>query len=745
VGDNVVPAARPELSDSVVGGIFGAQAARTSAGWQPPTPEELQKRLPQYQIIALLGRGGMGAVYKGWQRSLERLVAIKILPPGLVSGDVDFAARFKREAKAMAKLKHAGIIPVHDAGETADGLLYFVMDFVDGTDVQKLLAARGKLPPEEALPITTSVLEALAYAHQRGIIHRDIKPANIMIDEEGRVLVADFGLARSTAPDSTMLTVSNVSMGTPDFMAPEAHLGMDHVDHRADLYAAGVMLYQMLTGKLPRGRFDPPSRAVPGLDKRLDGIIDRTLQNERDARYANAIEMRSALDPVLTRTLAKRIVEPRRVKSFTRRLLFFSFAALIVLGAAVAGWSVLRRAQPTARASTQPVGPKLPTPSPPWKPAYGKSLEQIVDAAGTRTFREGWLTVRGGPPAIPLPTSRGQARLRLGWLETTKAVKLGVSGTEIELVIKASGEAALRRATPTGFEPNHPQLRLPSPPEPGFEAEMRIAWIGDQVYGWVNEVAVGQLHMLPGARTPHGVWYSNDRPNEQVRIRDYEIAALDGFSETEARKLVGIDEALPSMGHRYPQVSASGLIGYPTGVWTRLWPAEVEASRYAQRDGEWGRLNEVIANQGNAPKRVPMLNIGLRARFRGQRIKPDVYPQMNLRSQENDSVNLFIDSVGQKLRLRNALKAGIANLADAPLREPLVAGKEYLMEFYALGTTLVGRVNGQTVTAQTTSPLLPGHPALNQGHNDFVRDVELLNLDGVPEAEARKLIGIERP
>ncbi len=329
-----------KISDSEIEGMLGANSPVTRGGWQPPAPGDLQARLPQYEITELLGRGGMGAVYKGWQRSLDRFVAIKILPPGLESSDVDFAARFKREAKAMAKLKHPGIIPVHEAGETADGLLYFVMDFVDGTDVQKMVAARGRLPPEEALPITARVLEALAYAHQRGIIHRDIKPANIMVDDEGNVLVADFGLARSTAPDSTMLTVSNMAMGTPDFMAPESHLGMDHVDHRADLYAVGVMLYQMLTGKLPRGRFDPPSRAVPGLDKRLDVIVDRTLQNERDARYSSAIELRSALEPVLARTAAKRIAATASAKSSGNKRWLVGGAVFVVL--AVGGLLLLK-------------------------------------------------------------------------------------------------------------------------------------------------------------------------------------------------------------------------------------------------------------------------------------------------------------------------------------------------------------------------------------------------------------------
>ena len=294
------------ITDSLLGGMLGAGTSQARSGvWQPPSPEELQRDFPQYEIRGILGRGGMGAVYKGWQRNLDRFVAIKILPPDLDDGVSDFTERFKREAKAMAHLQHPGIVTVHDAGETPGGLLYFIMECVEGTDVQRLLTERGRLTPGEALRITSHVCDALAYAHGHGVIHRDIKPSNIMLNEAGAVKVADFGLAKSTSPDTTVLTVSNVTMGTPDFMAPEALHGVAHVDHRADIYAVGVMLYQTLTGKLPRGKYDPPSRVVPGLDKRLDRIVDRALQPEPAARFSNASDMRAAMDPI-TRSLAKR-------------------------------------------------------------------------------------------------------------------------------------------------------------------------------------------------------------------------------------------------------------------------------------------------------------------------------------------------------------------------------------------------------------------------------------------------------
>ncbi|MEP6668266.1 MAG: protein kinase [Chthoniobacter sp.] len=269
--------------------------------WQPPTPEQLQPGFPQYEIRAIIGSGGMGAVYKGWQKSLRRFVAIKILPAQLEDADVKFAERFQREAQAMARFTHPGIVSVYDAGETPEGLLYFVMEYVEGTDVQKLVSSHGRLPPENALAIATHVCEALAYAHRRGVIHRDIKPSNIMVDGEGQVKVADFGLAKLASDDSAaFLTGTHVRMGTPDFMAPESAWGSGTVDHRADLYAVGVMLYQMLTGQLPRGRFDPPSRRVAGLDVRFDAIVDHALQTDPERRYSSAIDIRSDLERIRT-------------------------------------------------------------------------------------------------------------------------------------------------------------------------------------------------------------------------------------------------------------------------------------------------------------------------------------------------------------------------------------------------------------------------------------------------------------
>jgi serine/threonine protein kinase len=269
------------------------------ARWVPPTPEELQAQLTGYQVLELLGLGGMGAVYKGWQNSLDRHIAIKVLPPGLTEEDEQFAARFKHEARTMARLSHPAIVGVHDYGETAEGLCYIVMEFIEGTDVQKMMGEQEKLPAEHALAIALNVCDALVYAHEHGIIHRDIKPANVMVDTQGRVRVADFGLAKATDASGTLLTGSHIAVGTPGYIAPETLIMGMGVDARADVYAVGVMLYAMLTGRVPHGRFEAASVRVPGLDPRFDDIINRAMQDEREARYPTVAELRADLATIL--------------------------------------------------------------------------------------------------------------------------------------------------------------------------------------------------------------------------------------------------------------------------------------------------------------------------------------------------------------------------------------------------------------------------------------------------------------
>jgi serine/threonine protein kinase len=239
----------------------------------------------------------MGAVYRARQRRLDRVVRLKVLPPAPDRDDA-FGERFEREARAMARLHHPNIVMVHDSGR-AGGLYYFVMEHVDGANVRQMMDG-GRLAPEQALAIVPQVCEALQYAHEQGIVHRDIKPENILVDRAGRVKIADFGVAKLVArPDTERtLTLPQQTLGTMHYMAPEQIEHSGEVDHRADIYALGVVLYEMLTGELPIGRFAPPSEKAP-VDGRLDHVVLRALEKEPTRRYQAISEIRSDVEHML--------------------------------------------------------------------------------------------------------------------------------------------------------------------------------------------------------------------------------------------------------------------------------------------------------------------------------------------------------------------------------------------------------------------------------------------------------------
>ncbi len=318
-----------------------------ASGFVPPTPQELAPLFPQLEILELLGKGGMGAVYKARQPGLDRLVALKILPPE-ISHDPAFSERFQREARALAKLSHPHIVTVYDFGMTGSArrddvsarrgspdpaarsteglpsssepqetfgqpsgsvedrpqregsLCYIVMEFVDGANLRQTIRTKA-LTSAEALAIVPQICEALQFAHDEGIVHRDIKPENILIDKRGRVKIADFGLAKLLGRDASdhSLTATHQVMGTLRYMAPEQMQGSREVDHRADIYSLGVVFYELLTGELPMGRFAPPSERVQ-IDVRLDEVVLRTLEQDPEQRYQHASDVKSEIETIQT-------------------------------------------------------------------------------------------------------------------------------------------------------------------------------------------------------------------------------------------------------------------------------------------------------------------------------------------------------------------------------------------------------------------------------------------------------------
>ncbi len=308
---------KPDAPEGLCPACLLQHGIATEGGAPPGTPAftpppllELAKLFPQLEILEIIGQGGMGAVYKARQPSLDRFVALKILAPRS-GGDLDFAGRFSREARALAKLSHPNIVSVYDFGQVqrapaADPrpsslepqfLSYFIMEFVDGPNLRQVEQA-GKLTPREALQIIPQICAALQFAHDEGIVHRDIKPENVLLDKKGRVKIADFGLAKILGQEADFrLTGARDVMGTPHYMAPEQVEKPQEVDHRADIYSLGVVFYEMLTGELPLGKFDPPSHKVQ-IDVRLDDVVLRSLANNPDRRYQKVSEVNTELESI---------------------------------------------------------------------------------------------------------------------------------------------------------------------------------------------------------------------------------------------------------------------------------------------------------------------------------------------------------------------------------------------------------------------------------------------------------------
>lgn len=328
--------------------IEPTQAGDTPPTLPPLTPEELAPHFPQLEILECLGRGGMGVVYKARQKSLNRLVALKLLAPERAD-DPQFAARFEKEAHALAALNHPHIVGVHDFGQ-AGGFYYLLMEFVDGVNLRQLLQTK-RLTQKEALSIVPPVCEALQCAHDHGIVHRDIKPENLLIDKAGTVKIADFGIAKiysrpllpedepvasfSTSETSPLITRSMMAtMGTPDYAAPEQINGA--ADHRADIYSLGVVLYEMLTGERPGEKLEAPSKRVQ-VDVRIDEIVLKALEKAPELRFATASEFRTQVENLGT--------SPTRAISYQGQWwLAGGFFVLSILGL----WAVLMLADQRA-------------------------------------------------------------------------------------------------------------------------------------------------------------------------------------------------------------------------------------------------------------------------------------------------------------------------------------------------------------------------------------------------------------
>jgi thiol-disulfide isomerase/thioredoxin/predicted Ser/Thr protein kinase len=314
--------------------MAGAMEPTEPTTWTKPDIEAVRAAFPQLEVLSLVGAGGMGAVFQARQPQLDRFVALKILAPERTD-DARFAERFQHEAQALARLNHPHIVTIHDFGK-AGGFYYLLMEFVDGVNLRQAMKA-GRFTPEQALAVVPPVCEALQFAHEHGIVHRDIKPENLLLDKEGRVKIADFGIAKMLDQDGAETTglAESQPAGTPQYMAPEQK---DHqrTDHRADIYSLGVVLYEMLTGELPAGKFQPPSRKVT-IDVRLDEIVLRALEKEPELRYQTAGEFRTQVETVIAAPPLPPSAHPGR------KQIAWGLAACLAGGVLIIAWYFLRQ------------------------------------------------------------------------------------------------------------------------------------------------------------------------------------------------------------------------------------------------------------------------------------------------------------------------------------------------------------------------------------------------------------------
>lgn len=273
-----------------------SRAKRLSPAPFVPTDEleGLQKSFPQYHLKRAIGRGGMGSIYQARQTALDRDVALKIID-SKISSDQTFLERFEREAKVLAKLSHPNIVAIYDYGRTADGIAYLVMEFVYGLNLREAMTSM-EFSVAEASHLMQSLCEALHYAHQRGVIHRDIKPENILLGDDGALKIADFGIAKWNDPRSApRITATQQVLGTLHYLAPEQIESPEEVDHRIDIYSLGVVFYELLTGRLPVGNFEPPSQLNSQVPREMDRVVMRALSRRPSARFQSADEYRTAI------------------------------------------------------------------------------------------------------------------------------------------------------------------------------------------------------------------------------------------------------------------------------------------------------------------------------------------------------------------------------------------------------------------------------------------------------------------
>ena len=437
--------------------------------------EPLSLNVQGYEIQELIGGGGMGEVYRAILTARGRVVAMKVVS-GRLTRDPEVTARFEAEVAALSQLSHHNVVRVLDHGETVNGRHFLVMEYVDGCDLRRLLRAQ-RLEVERALDIFLKVCAGVIHAHQRGIVHRDIKPANILIGADGTVKVADFGLAKTLVEDSTAYGVTQTrdTFGTPYYIAPEVTRSAGTADVRADIYALGVLLYEMLTGAVPMGQFTPLSKKT-GLSKKIDSIVCHSLADDPQRRLSSVMELSNAVERIAA---DHRRGRAKKVKS--QNLLIVAAVFLFMgLGVAVGAW-ITEGQFPMNHARHLWADASQATREQPWE----NSLKmKFVPVPGTQVlFCEYETRVRDYAAFAKIEQTSIPVWRNAAMLENPNPKSL----------IQSTGQQAPTSWTSPGFEqtPDHPVCGMSQ-----LDARFFCAWLTNHelAAGWIKK---GQSYRLP--------------------------------------------------------------------------------------------------------------------------------------------------------------------------------------------------------------------------------------------------------
>ena len=327
----------------------------------PAEKEAVALNIEGYEVHELIGGGGMGEVYRATNIATQATLAIKVVA-GRLTRDPEVTARFENEVSALSQLDHPNVVRVIDQGETADGRHYLVTEFVDGCDLRRLMKAQ-RLDTERAFEIFGKVCAGISHAHEQGIVHRDIKPANILVGNDGTVKVADFGLAKTLVDSSHWygFTQTRDTFGTPYYIAPEVTRQAGKADQRSDVYALGVLLYEMLCGAVPMGQFTPLSQRVK-IDRRIDSIISEALADDPDKRTPSVTELASAVNRLAA-------ADASRLKRSRLLFLLGATTAVLIIGGLLGMWWETHHR--TAPLEVQYTKPSKATKEAPWENSLG--------------------------------------------------------------------------------------------------------------------------------------------------------------------------------------------------------------------------------------------------------------------------------------------------------------------------------------------------------------------------------------